>query len=86
MINTVGLPKQEVTWINFAALFIFMMIQSPLPERYQIKLVVNLYYSGLRPGTLFSRFLFLLHYHTQKWLGCFWLDVGLVIASGYTLN
>ncbi|MFZ2590656.1 MAG: MFS transporter, partial [Leuconostoc citreum] len=25
MINTVGLPKKEVTWINFAALFIFMM-------------------------------------------------------------
>ena len=37
MVNTVGLPKEIVSWINFVALLIFVVLQ-PIAGYYPIKL------------------------------------------------
>ena len=37
MVNTVGLPKEVVSWINFVALLIFAVLQ-PIAGYYLIKL------------------------------------------------
>lgn len=85
MINTVGLPKQEVTWINFAALFIFMMIQpivGALSDKIGRKPLL-FWFGGL--GTLFTIPIFTALSHTKNgWVAFGLMLAGLVIVSGYT--
>ncbi|MGB8407453.1 MAG: MFS transporter [Mycobacterium sp.] len=85
MINTAGLPKEQVAWINFVALVIFVALQpafGALSDRI-----------GRRPlligfgvcATLFSVPLLVAVAHTHTALPAFALMMaGLIIVSGYT--
>ncbi|MEZ0049051.1 MHS family alpha-ketoglutarate permease-like MFS transporter [Mycobacterium sp. MAA66] len=85
MINTAGLPKEQVSWINFVALVIFVALQpafGALSDRI-----------GRRPlligfgvcATLFSVPLLVAVAHTHTALPAFALMMaGLIIVSGYT--
>lgn len=85
MINTAGLPKEKVAWINFVALVIFVLLQpvyGALSDRI-----------GRRPlligfgicATLFSVPLLTAVAHTNSALPAFALMMlGLLIVSGYT--
>jgi len=85
MINTAGLPKETVAWINFVALVIFVLLQpafGALSDRI-----------GRRPlligfgvcGTLFSVPLLYAVTNTHSSLPAFGLMMlGLIIVSGYT--
>ncbi|EIT86069.1 alpha-ketoglutarate permease [Fictibacillus macauensis ZFHKF-1] len=85
MVNTAGLPKVDVSWINFFALLLFIVLQ-PLAGALSDRI-------GRRPllltfgmaGTLLTVPLFLLMAQVQSPLGAFLLMfVGLVIVTGYT--
>ncbi|MDH6242804.1 MFS transporter [Mycobacterium sp. OTB74] len=85
MINTAGLPKEQVSWINFVALVVFVLLQpafGALSDRI-----------GRRPlligfgvcATLFSVPLLTAVAHTHTPLPAFGLMMlGLIIVSGYT--
>lgn len=85
MINTTGLPKQTVTWINFAALFIFMVLQpfaGALSDKIGRKPLL-FWFGGL--GTVFTVPIFLALAQTKSaWVAFFLMLVGLVIVTGYT--
>lgn len=85
MINSVGLPKQTVTWINFAALFIFMLLQ-PLAGALSDKIgrkPLLFWFGGL--GTLLTWPIFTLMSQTKSaWVAFFLMLAGLVIVTGYT--
>lgn len=85
MINTTGLPKQTVTWINFAALFIFMVLQpfaGALSDKIGRKPLL-FWFGGL--GTVFTVPIFLALAQTKSAWGAFFLMLaGLVIVTGYT--
>lgn len=85
MINTVGLPKEVVSWINFIALLIFVALQ-PLAGMLSDRI-------GRRPlligfgilGTLLTVPLFLAMEHAKNPIGAFLLMMaGLIIVTGYT--
>ncbi|MCH5583690.1 MFS transporter [Shimazuella sp. AN120528] len=85
MVNTVGLPKDVVSWINFIALFVFALLQ-PIAGLLSDRI-------GRRPlligfgifGTLLTVPLFLLMEHIKNPYGAFLLMmVGLIIVTGYT--
>lgn len=85
MINTTGLPKQTVTWINFAALFIFMLLQpfaGALSDKIGRKPLL-FWFGGL--GTVFTVPIFLALAQTKSaWLAFFLMLAGLIIVTGYT--
>ncbi len=85
MINSVGLPKQQVTLINFAALFIFMIIQ-PLAGALSDKIgrkPLLFWFGGL--GTIFTIPIFMMLSTTKSGWAAFGLMLaGLVIVTGYT--
>ncbi|WP_248928840.1 MFS transporter [Paenibacillus hamazuiensis] len=85
MVNTTGLPKEVVSWINFAALLVFTILQ-PLVGMLSDRV-------GRRPlligfgvlGTLLTVPLFLILEQAKNPVGAFLLMmIGLVIVSGYT--
>ncbi|PLT28475.1 MFS transporter [Peribacillus deserti] len=85
MVNTVGLEKEQVSWINFMALLIFIVLQ-PLAGGLSDRI-------GRRPllmgfgifGTLLTVPLFMLMEKTDSPMAAFLLMmVGLVIVTGYT--
>lgn len=85
MINTTGLPKQTVTWINFAALFIFMVLQpfaGALSDKIGRKPLL-FWFGGL--GTVFTVPIFLGLAQTKSaWVAFFLMMAGLMIVTGYT--
>ncbi|MCM3653253.1 MFS transporter [Metabacillus litoralis] len=85
MVNTVGLPKEIVSWINFSALLIFIVLQ-PLAGMLSDKI-------GRRPllmsfgifGMVLTVPLFLIMEQTKSPIAAFLLMlVGLIIVTGYT--
>lgn len=85
MVNSVGLPKEIVSWINFAALLVFVVIQ-PLVGMLSDRI-------GRRPilisfgilGTLLTVPIFLLMQQTKNPMIAFLLMmVSLIIVTGYT--
>lgn len=85
MVNTVGLNKESVSWINFIALLVFVILQ-PLAGMLSDRI-------GRRPlllgfgifGTLLTVPLFLLLQKTSSPITAFLLMLaGLVIVTGYT--
>ncbi|EKS8352932.1 MFS transporter [Bacillus cereus] len=85
MVNTVGLPKEVVSWINFAALLIFVVLQ-PIAGLLSDKI-------GRRPllmafgilGTLLTAPIFFFMEKTKEPIVAFLLMmVGLIIVTGYT--
>lgn len=85
MVNTVGLPKEVVSWINFVALLIFVVLQ-PIAGLLSDKI-------GRRPllmafgilGTLLTAPLFFFMEKTTEPIVAFLLMmVGLIIVTGYT--
>ncbi|HDV8362453.1 TPA: MFS transporter [Bacillus cereus] len=85
MVNTVGLPKEVVSWINFVALLIFVVLQ-PIAGLLSDKI-------GRRPllmafgilGTLLTAPIFFFMEKTTEPIVAFLLMmVGLVIVTGYT--
>jgi MFS transporter, MHS family, alpha-ketoglutarate permease len=85
MVNTVGLPKEVVSWINFIALLVFIVLQ-PLGGMLSDRI-------GRRPllmsfgifGTLLTVPLFLIMEQTKSPIVAFLLMmVGLIIVTGYT--
>ena len=85
MINTAGLPKEQVTWINFVALLIFVCIQpafGALSDRIGRRPLLIAFGVG---ATLCTVPLLTAVSHTQSALPAFGLMmVGLIIVSGYT--
>jgi MHS family alpha-ketoglutarate permease-like MFS transporter len=85
MVNTEGLPKEVVSWVNFVALLVFVVLQ-PLAGMLSDRI-------GRRPllisfgilGTLLTVPLFLILEHTKNPVGAFLLMmVGLIVVTGYT--
>ncbi|GED30536.1 MFS transporter [Brevibacillus centrosporus] len=85
MVNTVGLPKEEVSWINFVALLVFVILQ-PIAGALSDRI-------GRRPlligfgvlGTLFTVPLFLLMEQTKSpYMAFLLMLIGLIIVTGYT--
>ncbi|WNC15258.1 MFS transporter [Brevibacillus brevis] len=85
MVNTVGLPNGVVSWINFIALLVFVVLQ-PLAGMLSDRI-------GRRPlliafgilGTLLTVPLFLLMEQTKSPVVAFLLMmVGLIVVTGYT--
>ncbi|UOK47304.1 MFS transporter [Bacillus tropicus] len=85
MVNTVGLPKEVVSWINFVALLIFVVLQ-PIAGLLFDKI-------GRRPllmafgilGTLLTAPIFFFMEKTTEPIVAFLLMmVGLIIVTGYT--
>ncbi|MED3465554.1 MFS transporter [Bacillus thuringiensis] len=85
MVNTVGLPKEVVSWINFVALLIFVVLQ-PIAGLISDKI-------GRRPllmafgilGTLLTAPIFFFMEKTTEPIVAFLLMmVGLIIVTGYT--
>lgn len=85
MINSVGLLTQEVTLINFAALFIFMILQ-PIAGALLDKIGRKplLFWFGIM-GTIFTIPIFLTLQQVKTGMGAFLLMLaGLIIVTGYT--
>ncbi|PFB76491.1 alpha-ketoglutarate transporter [Bacillus anthracis] len=85
MVNTVGLPKEVVSWINFVALLIFVVLQ-PIAGLLSDKI-------GRRPllmafgilGTLLTApIFFFLEKTTEPIVTFLLMMVGLIIVTGYT--
>ncbi|MGN4614841.1 MFS transporter [Bacillus cereus group sp. MYBK71-2] len=85
MVNTVGLPKEIVSWINFVALLIFVVLQ-PIAGLLSDKI-------GRRPllmafgilGTLLTAPIFFFMEKTSEPIVAFLLMMfGLIIVTGYT--
>jgi MHS family alpha-ketoglutarate permease-like MFS transporter len=85
MINTAGLPKEQVTWINFVALIIFVGLQpaiGALSDRVGRRPILIAFGIG---ATLFTVPLLSAVAHADSALSAFVLMlIGLVIVSGYT--
>jgi MHS family alpha-ketoglutarate permease-like MFS transporter len=85
MINTAGLPKEQVTWINFVALLIFVCIQpafGALSDRIGRRPLLIAFGIG---ATLCTVPLLTAVSHTDSALPAFGLMMlGLIIVSGYT--
>jgi MHS family alpha-ketoglutarate permease-like MFS transporter len=85
MINTAGLPKEQVTWINFVALIIFVGLQpaiGALSDRVGRRPILIAFGVG---ATLFTVPLLSAVAHAESALSAFVLMlIGLVIVSGYT--
>ncbi|SCB95757.1 MFS transporter [Bacillus wiedmannii] len=85
MVNTVGLPKEVVSWINFVALLIFVVLQ-PIAGLLSDKI-------GRRPllmafgilGTLLTApIFFFMEKTTEPTVAFLLMMVGLIIVTGYT--
>ncbi|WP_400163364.1 MFS transporter [Brevibacillus sp. TJ4] len=85
MVNTVGLPNGVVTWINFLALLVFIVLQ-PLAGMLSDRI-------GRRPlliafgvlGTLFTvPLFFLLEQANSPYVAFLLMLTGLIIVTGYT--
>lgn len=85
MVNTAGIPKEVVSWINFFALLVFAILQ-PLSGMLSDRI-------GRRPlllsfglfGTLLTVPLFMILSQTTNPIGAFALMMlGLIIVTGYT--
>ncbi|WP_242280155.1 MFS transporter [Bacillus cereus group sp. BfR-BA-01428] len=85
MVNTVGLPKEVVSWINFIALLIFVVLQ-PIAGLLSDKI-------GRRPllmafgilGTLLTApIFFFMEKTTEPIIAFLLMMVGLIIVTGYT--
>ncbi len=85
MINTAGLPKEQVTWINFAALAIFVCMQpafGALSDRIGRRPLLIAFGIG---ATVFSVPLLAAVARVDSGLAAFGLMmIGLIIVSGYT--
>lgn len=85
MINTAGLPKEQVTWINFVALLIFVALQplvGALSDRIGRRPLLIAFGVGATLGTVP---LLTAVAHVESAVAAFCLMmVGLVIVSGYT--
>lgn len=85
MINTTGLPKEQVTWINFAALLIFVGLQpvyGALSDRIGRRPLLIAFGVG---ATLCTVPILTAVAHAQSALPAFGLMMlGLIIVSGYT--
>ena len=85
MINTTGLPKEQVTWINFVALVIFVGLQpafGALSDRIGRRPLLIAFGIG---ATLFSVPLLTAVSRADSALSAFGLMMlGLIIVSGYT--
>jgi MFS transporter, MHS family, alpha-ketoglutarate permease len=85
MINTTGLPKEEVTWINFIALVVFVCLQplfGALSDRIGRRPLLIAFGVG---ATVLSVPLLSAVAHASSGLAAFALMmVGLVVVSGYT--
>lgn len=85
MINTAGLPKEQVTWINFVALLIFVALQplvGALSDRIGRRPLLIAFGVGATLGTVP---LLTAVAHVESAVAAFGLMmVGLVIVSGYT--
>jgi len=85
MINTAGLPTQEVTTINFLALLIFMILQ-PIAGAISDKIgrrPLLFWFGGL--GTIFTIPIFVTLSHVKtSWEAFLLMLAGLVIVTGYT--
>ncbi|OQD35255.1 Alpha-ketoglutarate permease [Bacillus toyonensis] len=83
-VNTVGLPKEVVSWINFVALLIFVVLQ-PIAGLLSDKI-------GRRPllmafgilGTLLTAPIFFMEKTTEPMVAFLLMMVGLIIVTGYT--
>ena len=85
MINTTGLPKEQVTWINFVALIIFVALQpliGALSDRIGRRPILIAFGIG---ATLFTVPLLSAVARADSALAAFGLMLlGLIIVSGYT--
>jgi MHS family alpha-ketoglutarate permease-like MFS transporter len=85
MINTAGLPKEQVTWINFAALLIFVGLQpvvGAVSDRIGRRPLLIAFGVG---ATVCTVPLLTAVSHVESALAAFGLMmIGLVIVSGYT--
>jgi MHS family alpha-ketoglutarate permease-like MFS transporter len=85
MINTTGLPKEQVTWINFVALIIFVALQpliGALSDRVGRRPILIAFGIG---ATLFTVPLLSAVARADSALAAFGLMLlGLIIVSGYT--
>jgi MHS family alpha-ketoglutarate permease-like MFS transporter len=85
MINTTGLPKEQVTWINFVALLLFVCLQpafGALSDRIGRRPLLIAFGVG---ATLCTVPLLTAVSHAQSALAAFGLMMlGLLIVSGYT--
>ena len=85
MVNTVGIDKQSVSWINFIALLIFVVLQplaGMLSDRIRSRPLLMSF--GIL-GTLLTVPIFMLMQHTKSPVIAFILMmIGLAIVTGYT--
>lgn len=85
MVNTVGLPKEVVSWINFVALLIFVVLQpiaGLLSDKIGRRLLLMAF--GIL-GTLLTAPIFFFMEKTSEPIVAFLLMmVGLIIVTGYT--
>ena len=83
MVNTVGLPKEVVSWINFVALLIFVVLQ-PIAGYYPIKLTPPTI-NGIRYSRNVTNSTNLLLYgKTTEPIVAFLLMMVYIIVTGYT--
>ncbi|WP_242242368.1 MFS transporter [Bacillus cereus group sp. BfR-BA-01309] len=85
MVNTVGLPKEVVSWINFAALLIFVVLQ-PIAGLLSDKIGRRslLMAFGILGTLLTAPIFFFMEKTTEPMVAFLLMMVGLIIVTGYT--
>lgn len=85
MVNTVGLPKEVVSWINFVALLIFVVLQ-PIAGLLSDKIGRRplLMAFGILGTSLTAPIFFFMEKTTEPIVAFLLMMVGLIIVTGYT--
>ncbi|HFK1452138.1 TPA: MFS transporter [Bacillus pacificus] len=85
MVNTVGLPKEVVSWINFVALLIFVVLQ-PIAGLLSDKIGRHplLMAFGILGTLLTAPIFFFMEKTTEPIVAFLLMMVGLIIVTGYT--
>ncbi|MBL3847017.1 MFS transporter [Bacillus paranthracis] len=85
MVNTVGLPKEVVSWINFVALLIFVVLQ-PIAGLLSDKIGRRslLMAFGILGTLLTAPIFFFMEKTTEPIVAFLLMMVGLIIVTGYT--